>query len=175
MFGHLVSERYWKQDAHRPLLTGWVNLSYLNLLLQKSHAKVRSGLKLQTAPDWHGHHVVIMFITSLKNAATCGITWNSGVLLRRLKKIFGERLSFLYLETCFIYFCIVTALSPPKRDHISWCPWCCPHSGSSEVFSDESWSEKGSNQSLWLDSPSLQRKQIRASRSNSNTVSSHTN
>lgn len=49
-----LSLRYWKKDAHRPLLTGWVSLCYLNLLLQKRHAKVGSGRKLKTAPDWHG-------------------------------------------------------------------------------------------------------------------------
>lgn len=144
VFGYLTL-RYWKQVAHKPLLTDWVSLSYLNLFLQNSHAKVGSGQSCRLLQT----DMVLVF-----KEFTCGIIWNSGVLLGRSKKIFRERLSVLYLETSFIYFCIVIALCPLKRDHSSWYSSYCPHNGSSEVFSDESWSERGSNQSLWLDSPS---------------------
>ena len=107
-----LSLRYWEQDAQRPLLTGWVNLNYLNLLLQRSYAKVGSGQKLQTTPNWHDaclkriHHFTKKWYHLFSNT---------------LKEIFGEILFFLYFGTAAILTIFLqchSSLSPKESSHL---------------------------------------------------------
>ena len=112
-----LSLKYGKQDAHRPLLTGWVNLSYLNLLLQKSHAKVCSGPKLQTAPDWHGacHHVHHF-------TEKCWCLWNYLEFWCSTEKaeedIWREKLLFVSRDIFHIFLHCHSSLAPKERSHL---------------------------------------------------------
>ena len=115
---YTLTLRYWKQDAHKPLLTGWVSLSYLNLLLQKSHAKVGSGQKLQTTPDWHGaclqrvHHF----------PEKCCHLWNYLEFWCSTGKveedIWRETLRFVFRDIFHIFLHCHSSLSPKERSQL---------------------------------------------------------